>query len=59
MIASEFDVFEHIFDLIVNEVRKYSANVRKLEATADKQFERLDVIRIAQVKLRATHSNML
>ena len=55
MIASEFDVFEHMFDLIVNEVRKYSANARKLEAKADKQFERLDVITIVQVKTK-THA---
>ena len=42
-----------MFDLIVNEVRKYSANARKLEAKADKQFERLDVIRIVQVKTKS------
>ena len=39
-----------MFDLIVNEVRKYSANARKLEAKADEQFERLDVSTIVQVK---------
>jgi hypothetical protein len=44
-IASEFDV-------IVNEVKKYAANVRKLEAKADKQFERLNVIAIVQVKTK-------
>jgi len=43
-------VFEHMFDVIVNEVKKYSANARKLEAKADKQFERLNVIAILQVK---------
>lgn len=26
VIASEFDVFEYMFDMIVNEVKKYSAN---------------------------------
>lgn len=50
VIASEFDVFEHLFDVIVNEVKKYSANARKVEAKADKQLERLDVITIVQVK---------
>ncbi len=40
-IASEFDVFRHIFDMIVNEVKKYSACARKFEAKADKQFEQL------------------
>ena len=44
---------EHMFDLIVNEVKKYSANARKLEAKADKQWERLDVIRIVQVKTKS------
>ena len=53
MIASEFDVFEHMFDLIVNEARKYSANARKLEAKPDKQLERLDVITILQVKTKS------
>ena len=28
MIASEFDVFEHMFDVIDNEAKKYSPNVR-------------------------------
>ena len=54
-----FDVIEHMFDVIVNEVRKYSPNTRKLEAKADKQFERLDLITIVQVKLEATQSNIL
>jgi hypothetical protein len=39
-----------MFDVIVNEVKKYSANARKLEAKARKQFERLNVIAILQVK---------
>ena len=52
MIASEFDVFEHMFDVIFNEVRKYSANAGKLEAKADKQFERLNVIAILQIKTK-------
>ena len=55
MIASEFDMFEHTFDVIVNEVRKYSANASKLEAKAEKQFKRLDVITIVQVKPK-THA---
>jgi hypothetical protein len=42
-----------MFDVIVNEVKKYSANVRKLEAKADKQFERLNVIAIAQIKTKS------
>ena len=50
--ASEFDVFEHMFDVIFNEVKKYALNVRKLEAKADTQFERLDVIAIVQVKTK-------
>ena len=48
-----------MFDVIVNEVRKYSANTRKLEAKADVQFERLDVIAIVQVKQKPTQSNIL
>ena len=52
VIASEFDVFEPIFDVIVNEVKKYAANVRKLEAKADTQLERLYVIAIVQVKTK-------
>jgi hypothetical protein len=51
--APEFDVFEHMFDVIVNEVKKYAANAGKLEAKADKQFERLDVITIVQVKSKS------
>lgn len=47
-----FDVFGHMFDVIVNEVKKYSLNARKLEAKADKQFERLDVIVLVQVKTK-------
>ena len=52
VIRSEFDVFEHMFDVIVNEVKKYSSNARKLEAKVDKQFERLNAIAIVQVKLK-------
>ena len=51
-----FDVFEQMFDEVVNEVRKYSANVRKLDAKADKQFEQLDVIASMQVKTKTIHS---
>ena len=47
-----FDVFECMFDVIVNEVRKYSPNARKFEAKAEKQFEWLDVIAIVQVKTK-------
>ena len=39
-----------MFDVIFNEVKKYSPNARKLEAKADEQFERLNVIAIVQVK---------
>jgi len=53
VIASEFDVFESMFDVIVNEVRKYSPNARKFETKADKQFERLDVFAIMQVKTKS------
>ena len=42
-----------MFDVIVNEVKKYSANARKLEAKARKQFERLNVIAIVQVKTKS------
>jgi hypothetical protein len=42
-----------MFDGIVYEVRKYSPNAKKLEAKADKQFERLDVITIVQVKTKS------
>ena len=52
MIAPEFDV-------IVNEVRKYSPNTRKPETKANKQFEQLNVIAILQGKTKATQSNML
>jgi hypothetical protein len=48
-----FDVFEHMFDVIVNEVKKYSPNARKLEAKADVQFERLNLIALVQVKTKA------
>ncbi|MEN3327787.1 MAG: hypothetical protein V7638_2594 [Acidobacteriota bacterium] len=51
--ASEFDVFRHMFDVIVSEVKKYSANVRKLEPKANKQTDRLDVITIVQVKTKS------
>jgi len=46
-------VFERMFDVIVNEVKKYAANARKLEAKAEKQFERLNVIAIVQVKTKS------
>ena len=48
-----------MFDVIVNQVKKYLPNARKLEAKADKQFEQLDVIAIVQVKTKPTQSNML
>jgi hypothetical protein len=62
VIASEFDVFEQMFDVFVNEVNKYSPSARKLEAKADKQFQRLDVISIVQVKTKSRavkHAAML
>ena len=49
-IASEFDMFEHMFDVIVNEVKKNSSNARKLEAGRDSLFEKRDVITISQIK---------
>jgi hypothetical protein len=52
-IVSELDVFDHMFNVIVNEVKKYSPNARKHEAKADKQFERLNVITVVQVKTRS------
>ena len=52
VIASEFDVSEHMFDVIVNEVKKYSPNAGKLDAKADKQFPRLNLIAIVQVKTK-------
>ena len=36
--------------MICNDAWKYSPNARKFEAKADKQFERLNVIAIVQVK---------
>jgi len=48
-----------MFDVIFNEVKKYSPNARKLEAKADKQFERLDLIALVQVKTKIKQSNML
>jgi hypothetical protein len=51
VIAFELDVFVHMYDVIVNTVRKYSANAGKLEAKADKQLEPLDVIAIGQVRI--------
>ena len=52
MNASEFDV-------IVNEVKKYSANARKLEAKRDSLFEQRDVITICKSKQNPEESNML
>ena len=52
MVKHMFDVFEQMFDEVVNEVRKYSANARKLDAKADKQFEQHDVIASVQVKTK-------
>ena len=51
MLAFEFDVFRYMFDVIVDEVKKYSPNARKLKAKAGKQFEKLDVITIVHVKI--------
>jgi hypothetical protein len=45
VIAFEFDVFEHMFDVIANEVRKF-------ETKADKQFQPLNAIAIVQVKTK-------
>ena len=45
-----FDVIEHMFDVIVNEVKKYYADARKLEAKRDSLFEQRDVITILQIK---------
>ena len=39
-----------MFDVIVNKVKKYSANARKLEAKRDSLFEQRDVITILQIK---------
>ncbi len=39
-----------MFDVIVDEVKKYSTNAGKLEAKADKFLEKSDVITIVQVK---------
>ena len=50
VIAPELDVFEHMFDVIVNEVKKNSSNARKLEAGRDSLFEKRDVITISQIK---------
>ena len=43
-------MFEHVFNAIVNEVKKYSVNARKLEAKRDSLFEQRDVITILQIK---------
>ncbi|HEY4426036.1 MAG TPA: hypothetical protein VGN10_17630 [Pyrinomonadaceae bacterium] len=48
-----------MLDVIVNEVKKYAANVRKLEAKADEQCKRLNVIAIVQVKTKSHAVNML
>ena len=40
-----------MFDVIIDEVKKYSPNARKLTAKAGKQFEKLDVITIVHVKI--------
>ena len=39
-----------MFDVIVNEVKKYYADARKLEAKRDSLFEQRDVITILQIK---------
>ena len=38
-----------MFDVIVNDARKYAPNAGKLEAKADQCFEKLNVITIAQI----------
>ena len=43
-------MIEYMFDVIVNEGEKYAAMAGKLEAKANKQFERLDVIALPPVK---------
>jgi len=50
VIASEIERFENRFNVIVDEVRKYSPNAGTLETKAEKRFEQLDVITIVQVK---------
>ena len=50
VIASKRERFEHMFDVICNDARKYFPNARKLETKAEKRFEQLDVITIVQVK---------
>ena len=50
MIASEHDTFEVMFDVIVNEVKKYWRNVRKLKAKADSPFEQRDAIGFVHVR---------
>ena len=52
-IASEFDVFRHMFDVIANEVRGYSANASRLSIRLIRRFERLNVIAIVQVKSKS------
>ena len=43
-------MFEHMFDVIFNQVGKYSAKRERLEVKLDKKCERLDVITLVQVK---------
>jgi hypothetical protein len=40
-----------MFDVIIDEVKKYSPSARKLEAKADTQVEQRDVIVIVQVRI--------
>ena len=50
MIEFALERFEDMFDVIVDEVKKYSPNAGKPKRKAEKQFEQLDVITIVQVK---------
>ena len=51
MIAFAQGSFRSKFDVIVNEVRKYSAKAGKFEAKVDKQCERLNVIVFLQIMI--------
>ena len=42
MITSKLETFEHMFDVIVDEVKKYSPNVDKFTAKAGESIESFD-----------------
>jgi hypothetical protein len=48
VIDNRFDTLEHMFDVIVDEVKKYSPKARKLTTKAGKRIEPLDAITIPQ-----------